>query len=93
MKTYPIPMVPGPVKVAQEVLDAYQINYGSSDLESEFFDLYNQTESNLKIIIFPTRPTGMVSPDSTPVRNLLLRKGCPTAFHGTMKMHESAAKK
>ena len=51
MKVYHIPMVPGPVKVAQEVLDAYQINYGSSDLESEFFDLYNQTEANLKIIM------------------------------------------
>ena len=51
MKTYPIPMVPGPVKVAQEVLDAYHLNYGSSDLESEFFELYNQTEVNLKIIM------------------------------------------
>jgi aspartate aminotransferase-like enzyme len=51
MKTYPIPMVPGPVKVAQEVLDVYQENYGSSDLESEFVDLYNQTEANLKIIM------------------------------------------
>ena len=51
MKVYPIPMVPGPVQVAQEVLDAYQINYGSADLESEFFDLYNQTEANLKIIM------------------------------------------
>ena len=51
MKVYPIPMVPGPVKVAREVLDVYQINYGSSDLESEFFELYNQTEANLKIIM------------------------------------------
>ena len=48
MNTYPIPMVPGPVKVAREVLDAYQINYGSADLESEFLELYNQTEANLK---------------------------------------------
>ena len=51
MKIYPIPMVPGPVKVAQEVLDAYQINYGSADLEAEFLELYNQTEVNLKIIM------------------------------------------
>jgi len=51
MKTYPIPMVPGPVKVAQEVLDAYQINYGSADLESEFFELHNQTETNLKLMM------------------------------------------
>lgn len=51
MKVYPIPMVPGPVEVPQEVLDAYQINYGSADLESEFFELYNKTEANLKIIM------------------------------------------
>ena len=51
MKIYPIPMVPGPVKVAQDVLDAYQINYGSADLEAEFLELYNQTEVNLKIIM------------------------------------------
>jgi aspartate aminotransferase-like enzyme len=51
MKTYPIPMVPGPVKVAQEVLDAYQVNYGSADLEPEFLQLYNRTEVNLKTIM------------------------------------------
>jgi aspartate aminotransferase-like enzyme len=51
MKIYPIPMVPGPVKVAQQVLDAYQINYGSADLEAEFLDLYNRTEANLKTIM------------------------------------------
>ena len=51
MKTYPIPMVPGPVKVAREVLDAYQKNYGSADMESEFLELYNQTEANLKTIL------------------------------------------
>jgi len=51
MKTYPIPMVPGPVKVARKVLDAYQINYGSGDLEPEFLELYNRTEANLKTIM------------------------------------------
>ncbi|HVN54187.1 MAG TPA: alanine--glyoxylate aminotransferase family protein [Anaerolineaceae bacterium] len=50
MKTYPIPMVPGPVRVPAEVLAAYQQDYGSADLEPEFLDLYNQTEANLKKI-------------------------------------------
>ena len=54
MKTYPIPMVPGPVKVHQAVLEAYQVNYGSSDLESEFLDLYNQCEKRLKTIMATT---------------------------------------
>jgi aspartate aminotransferase-like enzyme len=44
-------MVPGPVKVAQEVLDAYQINYGSADMETEFLDLYNHSEASLKTIL------------------------------------------
>ncbi len=50
MKTYPIPMVPGPVKVPQMVLDAYLTDYGSADLEPEYLDLYHQTEANLQAI-------------------------------------------
>jgi len=51
MKTYPIPMVPGPTKVPQAVLDVYQINYGSGDMEAEFFELYDETETNLQQIL------------------------------------------
>ncbi len=51
MKTYPIPMVPGPVKLPQTVLDVYQTHLGSADLETEFLELYNKTESNLKMIL------------------------------------------
>ena len=51
MKTYPIPMVPGPVKLPKTVLDVYRTNFGSADLEAEFMELYNTTESNLKMIL------------------------------------------
>ncbi|MBW1842351.1 MAG: alanine--glyoxylate aminotransferase family protein [Deltaproteobacteria bacterium] len=51
MEIYPIPMVPGPVKVPQAVLDAYQTNYGSADMEAEFLELYNKTGANLKRIL------------------------------------------
>lgn len=51
MKTYPIPMIPGPVRVPDEILAAYQTDFGSGDLETEFLDLYNQTEANLQRII------------------------------------------
>ncbi|OEU64439.1 MAG: aminotransferase [Desulfobacterales bacterium PC51MH44] len=51
MQTYPIAMVPGPVKLPQAVFDAYQTNYGSADMETEFLELYNNTEANLKIIL------------------------------------------
>ncbi|HEX2998560.1 MAG TPA: aminotransferase class V-fold PLP-dependent enzyme, partial [Anaerolineales bacterium] len=50
MKIYPIPMVPGPVKVPQSVLEAYQVNYGSGDIEKDFIDLYLQTEAQLQKI-------------------------------------------
>jgi aspartate aminotransferase-like enzyme len=50
MKNYPIPMVPGPVKVVPEVLQLYLSDYASGDLEADFLDLYNQTEANLKTI-------------------------------------------
>lgn len=50
MKTYAIPMVPGPVKVPAEVLQAYLTDYGSADLEPEYVELYRQTESDLQKI-------------------------------------------
>jgi aspartate aminotransferase-like enzyme len=51
MKTYPIPMVPGPVRVPDEVLAVYQTDFGSGDLEGDFLDLYNHTEANLQKIL------------------------------------------
>jgi aspartate aminotransferase-like enzyme len=51
MQTYPIPMVPGPVKVAREVLEVYRTNYGSADLEPEFIELYNRAEANLQTLM------------------------------------------
>ena len=43
MKRYPIPLVPGPTTVAPETLAAYGHDYGSSDLEPEFHELYRET--------------------------------------------------
>ena len=51
MKTYRLPLLPGPTIVAQEVLNAYHTDYGSADIESEFFDLYDMTQTNLKMIL------------------------------------------
>jgi aspartate aminotransferase-like enzyme len=51
MKTYSIPMVPGPVKVPEKVLDAWRIDFGSGDLETDFLDLYNRTEQYLQKIL------------------------------------------
>ncbi|HSV94200.1 MAG TPA: 4Fe-4S binding protein, partial [Desulfobacterales bacterium] len=51
MKTYPIPMVPGPVKAHPDVLAAYRVDYGSADLEPEYVELYTRTEANLRRIL------------------------------------------
>lgn len=50
MKHYKIPMVPGPVTVIPEILEAANQNFGSADLEQDFLDLYKSTEKNLKKI-------------------------------------------
>lgn len=51
MRTYPIPMVPGPVSVPPAVFEAYRFNYGSADLEDEFLQLYAETEAGLQTIM------------------------------------------
>lgn len=61
MKTYPIPMVPGPVVVPPEVLEAYQTNYGSADLEDDFIDLYNKAEAGLQQIMGTRNPVAIQS--------------------------------
>lgn len=50
MKTYPIPMVPGPVSVPPQILQAYLTDYGSADMEPEYLDLYRQVEADLQKI-------------------------------------------
>ncbi len=51
MQTYEIPLVPGPTAVCQEVLVAYQVDYGSADLEPEFLKLYADAQSKLQQIM------------------------------------------
>ncbi len=51
MHTYPIPMVPGPVRAHPNVLAAYRFDYGSADLEPEYVALYNRTTENLRRLL------------------------------------------
>lgn len=51
MRTYRMPMVPGPTTVPSEVLAAYQVDYGSADVEEEFFALYERVENQLRRIL------------------------------------------
>ncbi|PID40652.1 MAG: aminotransferase [Proteobacteria bacterium] len=54
MQAYPIPMVPGPVKVPEAIRRAYLEPYGSGDLEPDFIELYSRTQRQFKSI-FNTR--------------------------------------
>lgn len=51
MQTYPIPLVPGPVSVPQAVREVYLTDYGSPDLEEDFFALYAACEQQLQQIL------------------------------------------
>jgi len=54
-------MVPGPVRVPKEILDAYSVDFGSGDLESEFLDLYHNTEIDLQRIMATRNPVAMMT--------------------------------
>src|SRR5512135_1771801 len=51
MQIYQIPLVPGPTPVPPQVRAAYQIDYGSADLEPEYLKLYADTQSQLQAIM------------------------------------------
>ena len=51
MISYRIPLVPGPVSIPPNILEAYQTDYGSSDLEEDFFRLYTECEAGLQQIL------------------------------------------
>jgi len=61
METYPIPMVPGPVRVPSRVLDAMNVDFGSGDLEQEYLALYNRTEQNLQKIYATQNPIAIMT--------------------------------
>ncbi len=51
MVTYEIPLVPGPTRVPEVVRQAYLVDYGSADLESEYLELYGQVQEALRAIL------------------------------------------
>jgi len=51
VKTYPAPLVPGPVTVPEEIRAAYAIDFGSSDLEEDFFSLYGEVQKKLQNLL------------------------------------------
>ena len=50
MSQHRIPMVPGPTRVAADVLKAYSQDYPSADIEESFFQEYTRCVNGLKQI-------------------------------------------
>jgi aspartate aminotransferase-like enzyme len=44
MKEYPLGLVPGPVSVPRKIREAWSTDFGSSDLEADFFELYAKNQ-------------------------------------------------
>lgn len=61
METYAIPLVPGPVSVPEVVRAAYAVDYGSADLEDEFFALYGRCEAGLQRLLGTTADVAILS--------------------------------
>jgi aspartate aminotransferase-like enzyme len=51
MRTYDIPLVPGPVSVPVKFREAYMTDFGSSDLEKDFYELLKENQRFLKDIL------------------------------------------
>lgn len=51
MQQYSIGLVPGPVSIPAQVRAAYGLDFGSADLEEEFFALYSQCEAGLQQLL------------------------------------------
>ena len=67
MKTYPIALVPGPTSIPQRVRDAWNMDFGSSDLEGEFFELYADNQRLVQrllgtSILVPAPPSSARTP-------------------------------
>lgn len=51
MQKYKLGFVPGPVEIPYDIRKAWFEDYGSSDLENEFFDLYAMNQSLIKSLL------------------------------------------
>ena len=51
MEKYKLGLIPGPVKIPDEFISAWDFDYASSDLEDEFFELYHQNQILLQQLL------------------------------------------
>ena len=61
MQRYAIPLVPGPVSVPAAVRDVYAQDFGASDLETDFFELYARCERSLRRLLATQNQVAILS--------------------------------
>lgn len=61
MQRYAIPLVPGPVSVPAAVRNVYAQDFGASDLEVDFFDLYSRCERGLQTLLATQNQVAILS--------------------------------
>ncbi len=61
MQQYTIPLVPGPVSVPAEIRALYGYDFGASDLEEDFFELYLRCERGLQTLLATRNPVAILS--------------------------------
>jgi aspartate aminotransferase-like enzyme len=61
MQRYAIPLVPGPVSIPAAVREVYAQDFGASDLEEDFFDLYSRCEQGLRKLLATQNQVAILS--------------------------------
>lgn len=61
MKEYTVGLVPGPVSVPKKIREAWLTDFGSTDLEPEFFELYGQNQALLQKLLGTTESVVITS--------------------------------
>ena len=89
MLTYKILLVPGPVSAPEALRAAYQIDYGSADIEEEFFDLYAECEAGLRTILGTQNQVTIQSGEGGISQKLLLEKELHSFMFGGHQLPEA----
>lgn len=82
MQNYKVGLVPGPVTVPLKVREAYISDFGSSDIEEDFFKLYEKNEATLQRLLGTKNKTAIMSGEAMSI----LWGGLKSAANPGMKL-------
>ena len=89
MQTYKIPLVPGPVSIPEEIRLVYGQDFGSSDMEDEFFKLYEECEHGLREILGTKNRVAILSGKACLPCGARLKERCRAWRSGAGRLYRS----